>query len=443
MKNFRFYAFWTLDFLKGSPVRKHFKEIELINNRDKRAGEIQDGLMSDILQYAVTHTEYYKNLNPESIYNFPVVNKEEVVSNMDEMFSVDYKDKKDKLKSMSTSGTTGSPFKIYQNANKVNRNTADVLYFYNKGGYSIGDRIYHLRVWTDLNRKSRIDVCRENYKMLDTSNLDKEGATNFIKSLLSDKSKKLVLGFPSSFDALMEYIDEDAKYDWNVKAIFALAEALPNKTKRKMQAIFKCPVLSIYSNQELGFLARQPYTGENYFEINTASYFIEFLKIDSDEPAEEMEEARIVVTDLFNKAVPMIRYDTGDLGAYSYIKDKNGQRKRVINKVIGRKADYLYSNQKQRLSPYIIITKLWDYYGIKQCQLIQEDYDEVTLKVVYRENENKAAINSQLTKEVMEVFGKDTNLQILDLNDIPVEKSGKRKYIVSKIDREVKNAISI
>jgi len=202
-----------------------------------------------------------------------------------------------------------------------------------------------------------------------------------------------------------------------------------------MQDLFNCPVMAMYSNQELGILAFQPHTGENYFELNTGSYFFEFLKLHSDEPAEEMEDARIVVTDLFNKAVPLIRYDTEDLGSYCYITDKKGRRRKVINKIIGRKADYIYSNKKERLSPYILITKLWDYYGIRQCQLIQEDYNKVIFKVVYRQNEDKKKIERKFTNEIMQVFGNETNFKILEVENIPREVSGKRKYIVSNINR--------
>ena len=51
----------------------------------------------------------------------------------------------------------------------------------------------------------------------------------------------------------------------------------------------------------------------DYFIINNASYHIKFLKLDSDENADIGELSRIVVTDLFNYATPMIRHDTGDL----------------------------------------------------------------------------------------------------------------------------------
>lgn len=436
MKNIRYYVFWTLDYLRGSPIRKYYKEIQTLFYNQEGAKELQGKLLSDILNYAVTNTEYYAAYDPNDLESFPITNKATVLSNMDAMFSREYKHKKDTLKTMSTSGSTGSPFKIYQCPNKELRNKADVLFFYKTGGYYPGDRLYYMRIWTDMNKRSRKRLVEENFRMFNTSNLDKEGAKSFIKTMTSDKSKKVLLGFPSSFSALMEHIPDGRAIDWNIKTILTQAEALPGATKRKMQETFGCPVVAIYSNQENGVLAQQPITGEDYFELNTGSYFIEFLKLHSNEPAQEMEEARIVVTDLFNKAVPLIRYDTEDVGVFVYHTNKDGTKRKVLNKIIGRQADYLYSNQGERLSPYILITMMWRHEGIKQCQIIQEDFDKVTVKVVYNDANRKEKIQKELGKELKQVFGEDTRVRFEVLDFIPVASSGKRKYIVSKIDKK-------
>lgn len=438
MKNLRYYAFWVNDLLKGAPVYRHYREIQTVfSGKDEEAEKLQKKLVFNILKYAVTHTEFYKSYNPQEKDSFPVISKLDVINNMDTMFSIKYKDKKDSLSTMSTSGSTGSPLKIYQDKNKILRNKADLLFFYNLGNYNVGDRYYYMRIWNEMNKKSKAELFKENFRMFDTANLDKKGADMFIEKLTSDKNKKVVIGFPSSFAAIMDYIEIENKINWNIKTIFTQAEQLPIKVKNRMLKVFQCPVLARYSNQENGILGQQPFTGENYFELNAGSYYIEFLKLDSNKPAAEMEEARIVVTDLFNKAIPMIRYDTNDIGIYSYKRDKQGRMRKVLESVIGRKADYLYSNQRERLSPYIIITMMWKYTGIKQCQLIQENYDEVTLKVVYRENERNEAVEEQLSNEIKQVFGKETKLKIKNLEDIPREASGKRKYIISRIKEKV------
>lgn len=442
MKNIRYYAFWTMDFFKGSPFRKHYNEIQSIFNGDNGSEEVQQKLLLNLMEYATKNTRYYKKYISESIENFPVLSKFDIISNMDNIFSEEYKNKKETLRTMFTSGSTGTPFKIYQDSDKVVRHKADLLFFYKVGGYSIGDRVYYMRVWTKSNKKSKMNLLKENYKMFDTSNLDNLGANNFVKDMTSDRNKKVILAYASSFIALMEFLEKGGKVDWNIKAIFTQAEELPVKVKKEMQEMFNCPVIARYSNQENGILSQQPSSGENYYELNTASYFIEFLKLDSDEPANEMEEARIVITDLFNKAVPMIRYDTGDVGVYSYVVSKTGNKQKVLHSIKGRINDYMYTNQMEKICPAMISPLMSEYDCIKQYQLIQEDYDEVTLKIVYRDNQENINIQEPIVKGIKQIFGTDTKLTIKTLDSIPIEATGKRRYIISKIDENKSNNIS-
>lgn len=206
-----------------------------------------------------------------------------------------------------------------------------------------------------------------------------------------------------------------------------MAEELLLHTKRELIDIFKCPVVSRYSNQEMGMFAQQPATGEDYFLTNEASYHFEFLKLDSNDPAQENELARIVITDLFNKAVPLIRYETGDLCTFGI---KNNRK--YIKTLQGRANDLLKNNAGELLPPYLIIYTLWHFKGIVQFQLTQENLNLVHLKLVHQ-FENKNETFKQIETKLTAVFGKQTTIQIEEVSEIPTEKTGKRKFIISKI----------
>ena len=70
-----------------------------------------------------------------------------------------------------------------------------------------------------------------------------------------------------------------------------------------------------YGNNENGFLACQV-GEEDRYTVDLYNFYIEMLRLDSDDPVKPGELGRIVVTDFYNKAFPMIRYDTGDTGIY-------------------------------------------------------------------------------------------------------------------------------
>ncbi|MDM1454775.1 hypothetical protein [Myroides odoratimimus] len=429
MKNVRYYIFWILDYLKGQSIRKEYKEIEKCFYDKEFKNLTQNKNLKSILDYSVNFTAYYKKFDSNNILSFPIINKKNILDNYDLFFSSDYNLNDSSLRVMSTSGSSGVPFRIYQNQEKIKRNSADLLFFYNLGNYNIGDRVFFMRIWNSVNVKSKFTLFKENFRMYDTSNIDLEGANRFTATMLNDRSKKVVLAYASSFTALMEHLgnESNVKLDWNIKSIITGAEELPVSVKHKMIKTFDCPVLSRYSNQENGILAQQPVTGEDYFELNEGSYYFEFLKLNSDEPAKEGELSRIVITDLFNKVMPIIRYDTGDLCEFGYENNK-----KVIKSIKGRSIDLLRNSKNEVLSPHVVTNLMWKYPDVKEFQLIQKDLINIDLFLVHAFSNKENSINSLIT-ELIGIFGVSSVIKIIEVESIPLEKSGKRKYIKSLI----------
>ena len=100
-----------------------------------------------------------------------------------------------------------------------------------------------------------------------------------------------------------------------------MSEGLDAIGKSEIEQAFKTKVFSRYSNVENGIIAQQTDKSFDYYFINSASYYVEILEMDLDVPVLKGELGRIVVTDLFNDAMPFIRYDTGDIGKY-FINDE-------------------------------------------------------------------------------------------------------------------------
>src|SRR5690606_7662677 len=133
-----------------------------------------------------------------------------------------------------------------------------------------------------------------------------------------DPSPKNILGYPSFYEELCNYLDgmEKAPQIKRVNTVISFAESLKDSERNRMGKYFDAPVIERYSNQENGILAQQAGDASNTYMLNWASYYFEILKIESDQHVEKGELGRIVVTDLFNFSMPMIRYDTGDTAVY-------------------------------------------------------------------------------------------------------------------------------
>lgn len=183
------------------------------------------------------------------------------------------------------------------------------------------------------------------------------------------------MAYASSLDILSRFMEERGLViDNKIKVIISSAEKLEESTRSRLKSVFKnTDVISRYSNQENGILAQELLSNSSFFVLNHSSYKFEFLKINLDEKAREGELSRIVITDLYNKAVPMIR----DIGIYEY-SNKYG----VISKSIeGRKRDFIYSTDGKLLSPSFITSNMWMANVVDQFQFIQTGPTDYTLKI--------------------------------------------------------------
>lgn len=428
-------VFWFLDKLKGGKVRGYLDEIARINNNleSKEIIEYRGGLLRDLLQHASKTTVFYKRFSDFSkLEDFPVINKITVKDNFEDFKSDAFVDKP-KFK-VSTSGSTGFPFVLYQNMEKRIRNTADNLFFLKNAGYDIGERFYFLEAWRGVSMNNPVLSRIKNLEYIDISRFNDEAIEAFLRKIEKDVSVKSIMGLPSAFEAIGKYLDKKEAQSYkfkNVRAIIAVSEYLNVYEQKTMETYFNAPVFSRYSNEEMGIMAQQlPNSNTTQeFTINWASYYIEILKMDSDEKANAGELGRLVVTDLFNYAMPLIRYDTGDVASFSSGNTHNNSFPK-LNRIEGRKMDFVYNTEGEMISPHLINTIFYNYFGfIKQYQFIQVKEKEYVVKLNLESDFFEH--EKELIEAIKNEFGKAAKVAIVYVDEIPLLSSGKRKKVVN------------
>jgi phenylacetate-CoA ligase len=327
---------------------------------------------------------------------------------------------------MHTSGSTGTPFVVRQDKNKRNRVYAEMMYFWGKAGYQIGMKYVFFRIWTSLTRKSKLLAWARNILMYDIVRLDEENLEEIRNILKSDRKIRMLLGYASTFENLANYLLTcgDTPHMYNVSSIISFGEYLPEITREKLKNIFNCNIVSLYSNQENGMLA-QGCVENKEFHVNSASYHIELLKLDSDDLVSVGELGRIVVTDLFNHAMPLIRYDTGDIGIWK-IEAECGWYSQVLSHIQGGTADLIFDTKGNEISSGLIYILMWPFNKLLQFQFVQEGAKQYTLKLNGSEGHYDDAAFVDMLKESL---GKDAEIVIEHVHEIPVLASGKRKCV--------------
>lgn len=430
-------AFLALETVKHSEIRNAYrmlKEYESISFDSQKFVAYQTKQLQVLLDHAVTTVPYYRDRKPEGqeLRCFPVVNKVQIRAHQEDFLSDRYEKKE--LVTMSTSGSTGTPFICYQDSRKKKRVHAEVIYFSEKAGYEVGRNLIYLRALTQKCHKPKWLQWLQNEELLDISNLDDMR----IKKLLYHIEKascnggSTMLGYASTFDAFRDYFRKQNITRLprsNVVGIISSSEILFDDTRQTLSQVYQCPCVSRYANQENGILGQDEIGKPNVFILNEMNYYFEVLQYDKDEPVEEEEVGRIVVTDLYNYAMPMIRYDTGDIGAMIHV-SVGGVKKRAIHNFGGRKVDIVYDCFGNRLSPHMITNHFWAFPEITQFQFVQLDKTRYLVKV---NMEGEFTRREEMITLLQSLLGENAIITINMVNEIPVLASGKRKYIENRM----------
>ena len=423
----RFY--WLFDYIKGGRVKKHYNQIKFIleNYGSTEAEKLRSNNLKNLLNHAVEHVPFYKSYSKTlDLQSFPVINKAIIREQLDQFQSSFFKG--EKLYKMTTSGSSGTPFTTIQNKEKKDRNTADTIYLKEQVGFMVGGRLYYVRKWFKLHQRSGLVAKLQNIVMVNVTEFDDDYLSNFIRNLQSDKSKKAILAYSSALCDICLYLDriDSEPLDTEIECIIAMAEGISDSTRASLQKYFNAPVYIRYSNNENGILSLQLSEKNHHLQINWASYYVEVLKLNSDEPAIYGELGRVVVTDLFNYQMPFIRYDTGDLAVM--VEDDTFNKAPAFSEVNGRKMDAIYNTRGQLQSTFIVF-HLEQYPEIKQFQFIQEGRKEYCVKL------NVSEVNIESETEIIKMFksylGQDAEVRFLYEDSIPQLSSGKRRLVVN------------
>jgi len=423
-------GYWGLDFLRGSNVRKHYLDIKNIleNGMDPLVLKKQAERLNGILKYATENIPFYKQYQAfGSLESFPVVNKN-IIRDHSELFQSPLYQEKNFV-NMTTSGSTGTPFSVRHDKNKRDRVYAEMMYMWGKAGYQIGMKYLFLKIRISL---SKMVAWARNVQMFEVGKQEADTFEKIRRILKTDHRIRMILCYPSTLGNLAQYLLScgDCPESFNVNTIIGFGEALPRTTVAKLKKAFDCTVVSLYSDQENGMLAQE--CAENKeFHVNNASYHIELLKFESDEPAQIGEAGRIVVTDLFNRAMPLIRYDTGDIGIWKK-EAECGWHTPVFSYVQGQKTDIVLDTKGKEKSPHAISVLIEPFDKLLQYQFIQEGEKQYTLKL---NGPDGLYEDAEFVKIYKDFLGQDAEITVEHTLEIPVLSSGKRKEVVNNFKK--------
>jgi len=424
-------AFWTTDYFHKKPVHRYYDDMKNVLSSYEKGKVIQEQHLKEMLAYATRYSPFYQSYRGKPLSNFPVVNKNILIENYDQVAIPVNKipGQNGELFIQRTSGSTGRPFAIPQDTGKRNRRVGEIKYFNETAGFRSHEKLGQCRVWTSWHHKNTKQEFRENIYAIQVKHMDDATISELVKTV---KKRNLVAlrAYASYYEAIAHYFKDGKGNLSDMKSLrvcFSTSESLSEYAKDTWQELWGIPIVETYANEEAGMMGQQQ-VDSNAFYLNHSGYVFEFLKLDEDKPAPYGELSRIVITDLFNHAFLLIRYDTGDTAICEKGNvESNGWD--YISKLYGRRMDLVYDIHDNPIHPMNFSRILKNLPGIIQYQFVQKGQYEYVIRLNMENEENVDEVVAQI-KEIL--GGAEANVQVEMVDEIPVLASGKRKPIVNE-----------
>jgi len=419
-------GFWTLDRLRGGPVARHLADLQLLQTDLPEVRRRQAGRLEKLLTHACATTPYYRQFSGATeLSDFPVLQKHTVRERHADFLSSSCE--RTSLVKRITSGSYGTPLDFYVTREKMARHRAEILYYARWAGYRMGARtaiMYFIRP------KSRLQLLLQNQTLFKVSRLTPEVLEEHRQTLRRQRVE-MVAGFPSACAAIAAHCREagDGPDDFSLRTAIMTGEALGENTRQMMESTFGCPVYSRYTTEESGALG-QECPGAKQHHLNLSSFVLEVLDRERDIPVAPGEPGRVVVTDLWSQAMPLIRYDLGDV-AVRQEQCACGWPGPVFTRVEGRVIETIYDAAGARLSPFVMDACLKHLNNVVQLQFVQHAPARYTLRLhtlpAFDQEE-------EARKRLLDVLGSEAQIAVEYVDEIPPLPSGKRPYIINEME---------
>jgi phenylacetate-CoA ligase len=208
---------------------------------------------------------------------------------------------------------------------------------------------------------------------------------------------------------------------------FTGAETLLPHQRRVIEEAFSTTVSDQYgASEQCGNISE---CEKFRYHVDMEFGAVEFLPI----PGMPDNIRRIVCTGLRNSAMPLIRYDTGDIATVSDEKCSCGRKAPVVEKIDGRIESYIITPDGRQMGRLDFLFKKSD--NIKEAQLIQDDISIVKFRIV-KNNRYNEEDERKLIKDIHAYMGKSFRIELEYVDTIPRERNGKFRQIVSTVFRD-------
>lgn len=397
-----------------------------------------------LLQHAYNTTRYYRRLfdqcgfNPDQFRHadqlevIPVLTKDTIRENLTDLISNRFASSE--LHHSETGGTSGIKMKFYRNNSCLTRKEAALLRFERWSGWDFGDPLGvvwpaqqdYVGHWT---RKAKLKNALYQRQVVFPAALVDEASILEYLSIVNRYRPTILRAFTSPLYEISKVIIKKSVPVTKIKGIVTTGEPLYQHQRALIEKAFGCKVFDSYRSREAGPIAQECEVHKG-LHLNAENLFVEIISINGLEP-DDKNIGEIIVTDLLNFGMPLIRYNMGDLGIISDEKCACGRGLPILNCLRGRSASSFITPDGKIVASGALVLYLVDEAPgpLGQVQIVQEKIDKLTIRMTKNPIPSNKIMDYQ-RRTIDELFGPNMIVDFEFVDKIDREPSG--KYLFTK-----------
>jgi phenylacetate-CoA ligase len=392
--------------------------------------DVQAHRLRGIIDRAATLSPYYREkysgIDTSRLDNLPILEKEELQSQIDRIIIGD----RHGLHEMFTGGTTGRGIVVYNDVSNMQERFALMDLFWATYGFVIGrNRIawFSGRTLLEDYDVSRHRFWRTNWirkvRYYSTFHLSKENLPYYVANL-NRFAPEFLNGFPSAIAEIARYVEASGvPLTFQPRAIFVTSETLTPEQRALFERVFRCRVADQYASSEGAPFIFQCPDGSLHIDVTTGVFEV----IDDD--GHQAQEGEMLVTSFITRETPIIRYRIGDR---LRLADRNakcrcGWDTPLAEAILGRAADYIEVPGRGRIFNAQIGDCVKDVTTVVSFQVAVVD-GRLEVDMLADPAEFEARDKATFLKKLHERIG-DMPVDIRFVTQVPRAPSGKQSMV--------------
>ncbi len=366
----------------------------------------------------------------QELEDFPTLTKQEITANYLEMTSIPWRGRS---LVKTTGGTTGDPFRFEYTMESYARRTAIMWRGYEWAGAGLGERTAYL--WGSptpgrLGHRLKDDAYHWafNRRVFNANAMLKEGDIEDYAHAIDRYRPRTLVGFVRPVLAMAQWITRTGNSVRGPASIVTGAEALHEAERKAIESAFDCPVFNTYGCREFMLIAAEC---EQHAGLHVNADHLVVELVDREGRAVANGSGDVVITDLHNLAMPLVRYRNGDRAtAVNGGACACGRGLPLLQSVDGRILDMIVTPDGRHVPGEFFVYVMLGRIAIKRYQIVQIDTDALEIRIMSSEPLPRSECD-RITAQIAAVTGPSMRIAIVRVDAIEEPASGKRRVTVS------------